>query len=105
VASFSQDLDSLPQWRSYCPNGNGVAVGFRVDCLKRAFVDSKGDPNVSKLPAITAKVTFRAIDYVDNSIVESLDEENSHRDTHIGIYGDGRHPRCSRLQVCLRRLF
>jgi hypothetical protein len=37
VASFTQDSDSLSQWRSYCPNGNGVAIGFRVDCLKCAF--------------------------------------------------------------------
>ncbi len=38
VASFSSEGDSLPQWRSYCPNGNGVAIGFSVDCLKRAYV-------------------------------------------------------------------
>ena len=26
VASFSEEDDSLPQWRSYCPHGNGVAI-------------------------------------------------------------------------------
>ena len=42
MASCSGKADSLPQWRSYCPNGNGVAIGFQVDCLNRAFV--KRDP-------------------------------------------------------------
>ncbi|MGO9338426.1 MAG: DUF2971 domain-containing protein [Terracidiphilus sp.] len=36
IASFSAEGDSLPQWRSYCPQGNGVAIGFRVGCLTRA---------------------------------------------------------------------
>jgi Protein of unknown function (DUF2971) len=36
VASCSSSNDSLPQWRSYCANGNGVAIGFRVDCLRLA---------------------------------------------------------------------
>jgi hypothetical protein len=29
IASFSAEADSLPQWRSYCSAGNGVAIGFR----------------------------------------------------------------------------
>jgi Protein of unknown function (DUF2971) len=28
IASFSTEGDSLPQWRGYCPNGQGVAIGF-----------------------------------------------------------------------------
>jgi hypothetical protein len=36
VASFSVDRDSLPQWRSYCPNGNGVSIGFRVAALRNS---------------------------------------------------------------------
>jgi hypothetical protein len=39
VASFSSLGDSLPQWRSYCPNGNGVSIGFAVESLKGGFVD------------------------------------------------------------------
>lgn len=33
VASFSAVQDSLPLWRSYCPNGNGVSIGFRRSAL------------------------------------------------------------------------
>src|SRR5450631_1766831 len=33
VASFSRVQDSLPLWRSYCPNGNGVSVGFKLSAL------------------------------------------------------------------------
>jgi len=69
VASFSQEADSLPQWRSYCPNGNGVAVGFRVECLQRAFVGLKNDPNISGGP----RVTFGPVKYIDSSDVQSFD--------------------------------
>ena len=34
VCSFSEDGDSLPQWRGYCPNGLGIAIGFSSDVLK-----------------------------------------------------------------------
>jgi hypothetical protein len=71
VASFSQDDDSLPQWRAYCPNGNGVAVGFRVECLKRAFIEPKDEPNESVAPYIT----FMPVEYIDGSDLESLDQE------------------------------
>jgi hypothetical protein len=36
VASFSAIQDSLPLWRSYCPNGNGVSIGFKMSALKRS---------------------------------------------------------------------
>ncbi len=36
VTSFSALDDSLPQWRSYCPRGNGVAIGFKVNCFRNA---------------------------------------------------------------------
>ena len=67
VASFSQEGDSLSQWRSYCPNGNGVSIGFRVDCLERAFVERVPDYG------LPPEVTFKAIDYLDASNVRSLD--------------------------------
>ncbi|AEU36169.1 DUF2971 domain-containing protein [Granulicella mallensis] len=34
VASFSAESDSLNQWRSYCPQANGVSIGFKTECLK-----------------------------------------------------------------------
>jgi len=39
VASFSGVRDSLSQWRSYCPNGNGVCIGFAVESLIHGEVD------------------------------------------------------------------
>lgn len=33
VTSFSADADLLPQWRAYCLNGRGVAVGVGADTL------------------------------------------------------------------------
>jgi Protein of unknown function (DUF2971) len=36
LASFSSEDDSLPQWRAYCPKGNGVSLGFRTVNLNAA---------------------------------------------------------------------
>lgn len=38
VASFCAERDSLSQWRSYCPNGNGVSIGFRVSALREGVL-------------------------------------------------------------------
>ena len=38
VASFSRAEDSLPLWRSYCPSGNGVSIGFRLSSLKKSVL-------------------------------------------------------------------
>jgi hypothetical protein len=45
IASFSTDGNSLPQWRSYCPNGNGVAVGFRTGSLPEGIQIEKDEPS------------------------------------------------------------
>jgi hypothetical protein len=66
VASFSKNGDSLPQWRSYCPNGNGVAIGFSVDCLRRADLEVApflGAPGVS----------FEAVSYREAEDIAHLD--------------------------------
>lgn len=38
VASFSEDGDSLSQWRAYCPNGLGFCIGFSSESLLAARV-------------------------------------------------------------------
>jgi hypothetical protein len=45
IASFSTDGNSLPQWRSYCPNGNGVAIGFRTGSLPEGIQIEKAEPS------------------------------------------------------------
>lgn len=39
VASFSEEGDSLPQWRGYCPMGMGVSVGFDSSALKEGALE------------------------------------------------------------------
>lgn len=39
VASFSQARDSLTHWRSYCPQGNGVCIGFRSASIKGVYLE------------------------------------------------------------------
>jgi hypothetical protein len=57
IASFSAEGDSLPQWRSYCPRGNGVSIGFRVGCLTLAKIAL----NEEKSPH---GVQFKPVEYI-----------------------------------------
>jgi hypothetical protein len=66
VASFSRDDDSLPQWRSYCANGNGVAIGFLIGCLRRG--------NVEIGHGFNPRVLCNEIEYVDSFNVKSIDD-------------------------------
>ena len=68
IASFSTDGDSLPQWRSYCHNGNGVAIGFSVDCLKRSTVNGANSDSADDT------LEFSKVEYVDGSDTKSIDE-------------------------------
>jgi hypothetical protein len=44
VASLSTEGDSLPQWRGYCPDGQGVAIGFLPWALTSGKLDmAEGD--------------------------------------------------------------
>lgn len=36
VACFSEDPDSLSQWRGYCPGGSGFSIGFATSQLVKA---------------------------------------------------------------------
>lgn len=69
VASFSSEGDSLPQWRSYCPQGNGVAIGFRVSCLKKTqlWQDNREAPQSPR---------FKSVEYMKDDIPEASLEES-----------------------------
>jgi hypothetical protein len=43
IASFSTDGDSLPQWRGYCSDGHGVAVGFNPYALRAGRLEIEQD--------------------------------------------------------------
>jgi len=66
IASFSNHDDSLPQWRSYCRNGDGVAIGFRVDCLQRATLEGDG-----RTPS------FRQVEYLSTDTDDADDVFNN----------------------------
>jgi hypothetical protein len=70
VASFSREADSLPQWRSYCSDGNGVSIGFNVDKLKRGSVLGG---SLANDPSCFEFIDFEAIEYVDNLMSASID--------------------------------
>jgi hypothetical protein len=42
VACFSEEKDLLSQWRSCCPNGNGVSIGFDTRALWSQWVADAG---------------------------------------------------------------
>jgi Protein of unknown function (DUF2971) len=83
VTSFSELGDYLPQWRSYCPQGNGVAIGFDTDCLLRSQVKDTAleqdtpHPEKSRFEFFRPKVRFAKIDYVDKTAKELLDQDIS----------------------------
>lgn len=64
IASFSAEGDSLPQWRSYCPQGNGVAIGFRVGCLTGVKLARYDDER--------PRVRFRSVEYMAEDASELL---------------------------------
>jgi hypothetical protein len=73
AASFSSEGDLLPQWRSYCPNGNGVSIGFRTDCLKAAAVTvpkATGTAWRDQAPG----VTFGKVAYMHEAQTSAIDE-------------------------------
>jgi hypothetical protein len=83
VASFSELDDSLPQWRSYCPQGNGVSIGFRTDCLVRSHVKDAAleqeppHPEKWRYEFFRPKVKIAKIEYIDKTAQESLDQDIS----------------------------
>jgi hypothetical protein len=85
VASCSLDSDSLPQWRSYCPNGNGVAIGFRVDCLKLAHAVDLERPHFGS-------VRFGAVEYLELS-----NEHRLHAEIKKGVLSSMKERRQARL--------
>jgi hypothetical protein len=71
IASFSKDRDALTQWRSYCPQGNGVCIGFRTESLKNATVELSRTYKGERDPEIT--VSFDAVRYLDSTDLPFID--------------------------------
>jgi hypothetical protein len=73
IASFSAEGDSLPQWRSYCNEGNGVAIGFSTNCLRRAAITT--DTSVKPLTRFDRVIypdVSNGYPEIDKEIVERL---------------------------------
>lgn len=47
--SFSEEGDLLSQWRSYCPDAGGFAIGFNEDKLRQAICGYNAKQNIRKL--------------------------------------------------------
>jgi hypothetical protein len=81
VASFSAYRDSLPQWRSYCPNGIGVSIGFSVSALNQCTLTRK--PLLGKIVPPSAHLDsvkylrdddWEKVDRILSQSLEVLDE-------------------------------
>lgn len=92
VASFSTVKDSLPQWRSYCPNGNGVSIGFRVSALRESTL------NFTPPMGLFLKSRLERIQYLEPSDVRIQDEilrgciEDMEKEENDPIPGDEEGP-------------
>jgi hypothetical protein len=87
VASFSALRDSLPQWRSYCPNGNGVSIGFHVAALRlttltRELMYGSFPPFKSTLERIQylSSDDLQAQDSILSNCLKELDQWNQEQD-------------------------
>jgi hypothetical protein len=67
VASFSSLPDSLPQWRSYCPNGNGASIGFEALSLNGCTI-AKENPDKS-----TDSVSLDFVRYISAHDLQTQD--------------------------------
>lgn len=70
VTSLSGESDSLSQWRSYCPAGNGVNVGFRTTALRRAYLKP---PAQRVAGTLIPQVTFDKVRYLEKGNDASID--------------------------------
>jgi len=71
VASFSSEADSLMHWRSYCPHGNGVSIGFRTESLKLAKSPHQAENTLFGLPP----TKFQKVQYINPSDTSLIDAE------------------------------
>jgi hypothetical protein len=75
VASFSGLRDSLPQWRSYCPNGSGVSIGFSTESLNGWFIEFEGSSHRMKFldrSLSHASIVFEPVKYLNREDNEAL---------------------------------
>ena len=78
VASFSEDGDSLSQWRAYSPGGLGFSIGFDAESLITAHVP---DPKTGKPNSVTS--SLRKITYLKDGA--SLQEELLNDGKALGV--------------------
>jgi hypothetical protein len=69
VACFAENGDSLMHWRAYCPQKNGIAIGFRTACLRHARLAEKPLPGM-----LTPSISFDPVGYVDTRDKETIDK-------------------------------
>jgi Protein of unknown function (DUF2971) len=69
ITSFASNPDSLMHWRSYCPQENGVAIGFRTKCLSGARIDQSSAPGM-----IVSPLYFGAVRYIEPTADKEVDD-------------------------------
>ena len=78
VTSFSEDEDSLSQWRAYSPGGLGFSIGFDAASLITAHVP---DPKTGRSNSVTS--SLRKITYLKDGA--SLQEELLNDGKSLGV--------------------
>ncbi|MGC2399842.1 MAG: DUF2971 domain-containing protein [Acidobacteriaceae bacterium] len=91
VASFSEDGDSLPQWRGYSPNGSGVAIGFLPAAINAPILEKPDDD-----PSIDLSVDIDVCDISLGKCLYSDTEKRKLLNENIEAYllsVQGKHPK------------
>jgi hypothetical protein len=64
ITSFTNQRDSLPHWRSYCPSGNGVCIGFKTNCLAAARARN---PKPALPGTLVLYATYNSVSYLETN--------------------------------------
>lgn len=68
VACFAENSDSLMHWRAYCPQKNGLAIGFSTKKLRQAELAETPQEGM-----VVPQISFGRVGYIDTSKTEEID--------------------------------
>lgn len=71
VMCFSEERDSLSQWRGYADNGKGCCVGFSYDMLQQ-YCSSSGLLRLEKIEYLTEEQITNMVETYSNEVLEDL---------------------------------
>lgn len=92
AACFAENSDSLMHWRAYCPQEQGVAIGFRAACLKEVRIAERPQEGM-----VIPPVSFGRVGYLNADDTARIDDiihkayamaKDAIKQNHKGVLND-----------------